>query len=80
MMYMLYRTKVPIDPVTDHKSLPLYLPSTDPWCVITAIPDSNHSRYGPFPLWASRYGPHGGCYGSPRLVIMVHLEKSLWST
>ena len=26
----------------------------------------NHSRYGPFPLWASRYGPHGGRYGPPR--------------
>ena len=26
----------------------------------------NHSRYGPFPLWASRYGPHGGHYGPPR--------------
>ena len=26
----------------------------------------DHSRYGPFPLWASRYGPHGGRYGPPR--------------
>ena len=26
----------------------------------------NHSRYGPFPVWASRYGPHGGRYGPPR--------------
>ena len=26
----------------------------------------NHSRYGPFPLWASRNGPHGGRYGPPR--------------
>ena len=26
----------------------------------------NHSRYGPFPIWASRYGPHGGHYGPPR--------------
>ena len=28
--------------------------------------EANHSRYGPFPQWASLYGPHGGRYGPPR--------------
>ena len=32
----------------------------------------NHSRYGPFPLWASCYGPHGGRYGPHK--------KLFWST
>ena len=35
------------------------------WSNCTGIV-TNHSRYGPFPLWASRYGPHGGRYGPPR--------------
>ena len=36
----------------------------------------NHSRYGPLPVWSSRYGSTPTHYGPPGLVIMVHLRGS----
>ena len=38
-----------------------------------SVLNMNHSRYGPLPVWSSRYGPPPSHYGPPELVIMVQL-------